>query len=143
MGTGSSSSSASARRIVPDASRAAVIDLGSNSFRLVVFSSIAGQWWRRSDEIYESVRIGAGEGETGALQRAPMERALHTIEAYAHFCRVSGLVLEDVQAVATSAIRDASNREEFLSRVVDASGLPVRALSRDEEARYGYPAAGN
>ena len=63
---------------MPDASRVAVIDLGSNSFRLVVFSSIAGRWWRRTDEIYEPVRIGAGEGETGALQAAPMERALHT-----------------------------------------------------------------
>ena len=129
--------------IVSDASRVAVIDLGSNSFRLVVFSSIAGQWWRRSDEIYESVRIGAGEGETGALQPAPMERALHTIEAYAHFCRANGLALEEVQAVATSAIRDASNREEFLSRVFEVSGLPVRVLSRDEEARYGYLAAVN
>jgi exopolyphosphatase / guanosine-5'-triphosphate,3'-diphosphate pyrophosphatase len=128
---------------VPDASRVAVIDLGSNSFRLVVFSSIAGQWWRRSDEIYESVRIGAGEGETGALQPAPMERALHTIEAYAHFCRASGLVLDEVQAVATSAIRDASNREQFLSRVFEVSGLPVRVLSREEEARYGYLAAVN
>ena len=101
---------------MPDASRVAVIDLGSNSFRLVVFSSIAGRWWRRTDEIYEPVRIGAGEGETGALQPAPIERALHTIEAYAHFCRASGIVLEEVLAVATSAIRDAANREEFLAR---------------------------
>jgi exopolyphosphatase/guanosine-5'-triphosphate,3'-diphosphate pyrophosphatase len=128
---------------VPDASRVAVIDLGSNSFRLVVFSSIAGQWWRRTDEIYEPVRIGAGEGETGALQSAPMERALHTIEAYAHFCRANGLALEKVLAVATSAIRDAANRDEFLSRVFEVSGLPVRVLSREEEARYGYLAAVN
>src|SRR2546421_5299551 len=128
---------------VPDASRVAVIDLGSNSFRLVVFSSIPGRWWRRTDEIYEPVRIGAGEGETGALQPAPMERALHTIEAYAHFCRASGLGLDEVQAVATSAIREAFNREEFLSRAYQVSGLPVRILSRDEEARYGYLAAVN
>src|SRR5437868_7803262 len=113
---------------VPDAGRVAVIDLGSNSFRLVVFSSIAGRWWRRTDEIYEPVRIGAGEGETGALQAAPMERALHTIEAYAHFCRASGLAVEAVLAVATSAIRDADNREEFLSRAFEISGLPVRVL---------------
>ena len=128
---------------MPDASRVAVIDLGSNSFRLVVFSSIAGRWWRRTDEIYEPVRIGAGEGETGALQAAPMERALHTIEAYAHFCRASGLAVEAVLAVATSAIRDADNREVFLSRAFEVSGLPVRVLSREEEARYGYLAAVN
>src|SRR5256714_13872538 len=111
MGTGSSSSSASAHRIVPDASRAAVIDLGSNSFRLVVFSSIAGQWWRRTDEIYEPVRIGAGEGETGALQLAPMERALHTIEAYAHFCRASGLVLEEGLAVGARPVPARGQRQ--------------------------------
>jgi exopolyphosphatase/guanosine-5'-triphosphate,3'-diphosphate pyrophosphatase len=128
---------------VPDDSRVAVIDLGSNSFRLVVFSSSAGEAWRRTDEIYEPVRIGAGEGETGALKRAPMERALHTIEAYAHFCRASGLELEQVLAVATSAIRDAANREEFLARAFEVSGLPVRVLSREEEARYGYLAAVN
>ena len=128
---------------MPDPSRVAVIDLGSNSFRLVVFSSIPGRWWRRTDEIYEPVRIGAGEAETGALLPAPMERALHTIEAYAHFCRASGLAVEDVLAVATSAIRDATNREEFLGRAVEVSGLPVRVLSREEEARYGYLAAVN
>src|SRR2546423_1020212 len=72
-----------------------------------------------------------------------MERALHTIEAYAHFCRASGLAVEDVLAVATSAIRDATNREEFLGRAVEVSGLPVRVLSREEEARYGYLAAVN
>src|SRR5207237_107498 len=79
----------------------------------------------------------------GALQPAPMERALHTVEAYAHFCRASGLELAEVLAVATSAIREAENREDFLSRAFEASGLPVRVLSREEEARYGYLAAVN
>ena len=43
--------------------RLAVIDLGSNSFRLVVFMAGEG-WWKRTDEIYESVRIGQGLGDT-------------------------------------------------------------------------------
>ena len=43
-----------------------------------------------------------------------MERALETVELYAHFCRATGI--DDVQAVATSAIRDADNRDEFLER---------------------------
>ena len=45
--------------------------------------------------------------------------------------------------MATSAIRDATNREEFLRAAREASGLPVRVLSREEEARYGYLAAVN
>ena len=46
--------------------RTAVADLGSNSFRLVVFTAEDG-WWKRTDEIFESVRIGAGLAETGEL----------------------------------------------------------------------------
>jgi exopolyphosphatase/guanosine-5'-triphosphate,3'-diphosphate pyrophosphatase len=123
--------------------RTAVIDMGSNSFRLVVFTAVPGEWWRRTDEIYEPVRIGAGMGEGGALKPKRIERALHTIEMYAHFCRATGLAPEDVQAVATSAIRDAENREEFLDRAREASGLRIRVLTREEEARYGYLAAVN
>jgi len=123
--------------------RLAVIDLGSNSFRLVLFTDEPGSWWRRTDEIYEPVRISAGMGDSNELQPAPMERALHAIEAYDHFCRASGLAPQDVQAVATSAIRDASNREDFLARASALSDLPVRVLAREEEARYGYLAAVN
>jgi exopolyphosphatase / guanosine-5'-triphosphate,3'-diphosphate pyrophosphatase len=129
----------------PDVSerRTAVIDLGSNSFRLVVFTAVPGQWWRRTDEIYEAVRIGAGMGDDGALKPKRVQRALDTIDMYAHFCRATGLRADDVQAVATSAIRDAANRAEFLSRAREVSGLDVRVLSREEEARYGYLAAVN
>ena len=45
----------------------AVIDLGSNSWRLVVFTYVPGAWWKRTDELYETVRIGAGLGATGRL----------------------------------------------------------------------------
>jgi exopolyphosphatase / guanosine-5'-triphosphate,3'-diphosphate pyrophosphatase len=123
--------------------RTAVIDLGSNSFRLVVFTAVPGRWWRRTDEIYEAVRIGAGMGDDGKLRPKRMERALDTIEAYAHFLRATGLRGDDVQAVATSAIRDAANRDELLSRARTLSSLDVRVLSREEEARYGYLAAVN
>jgi len=129
---------------VPDrVRRTAVIDLGSNSFRLVVFSDRPGAWWRRSDEIYEAVRIGAGMTASGELQPEATDRALHTIEHYAHFCRATGLKPGDVRAVATSAIREATNREEFLARAQEASGLSIRVLSREDEARYGYLAAIN
>jgi exopolyphosphatase/guanosine-5'-triphosphate,3'-diphosphate pyrophosphatase len=117
--------------------RLAVVDLGSNSFRLVVFTWVEDSWFRLSDEIHETVRIGEGLEETGTLAKAPLERALETVELYAHFCRATGI--EDVQAVATSAIRDASNRDEFLER----AALEVRVLSTEEEAFYGYLAAVN
>ena len=120
--------------------RTAVIDLGSNSFRLVVFSSAEG-WWRRTDEIHEAVRIGAGLAKSGELQRKPMARALQTIEVFAHFCEAAGI--EDVRAVATSAIRDATNQAAFLAAAHERTSLRVRVLSREEEAWYGYLAAVN
>jgi exopolyphosphatase/guanosine-5'-triphosphate,3'-diphosphate pyrophosphatase len=122
--------------------RLAVIDLGSNSFRLVVFTAGSG-WWKRTDEIYEPVRIGEGLMATGRLGEEPMERALATLDVFAHFCRASGLGEDAVDAVATSAIRDAENADGFLERARKRFGLPIRVLSREAEARYGYLAAVN
>ena len=122
--------------------RTAVIDLGSNSFRLVVFTARDG-WWRRSDEIYEPVRIGEGQPQEGPLREKPMKRALTTIELFAHFCTATGLDPEHVDAVATSAIRSASNQAEFLERAREVSGYDIRVLGEEEEARYGYLAAVN
>src|SRR3954451_7903157 len=125
-----------------DEQRLGVIDLGSNSFRLVVFTARDG-WWKRTDEIYEAVRIGEGLAATGELGEAGMDRAQATMEVFAHFCAASGLGPDEVDAVATSAIRDATNAREFLDRAEAASGLKVRVLSNEEEARYGYLAAVN
>jgi exopolyphosphatase / guanosine-5'-triphosphate,3'-diphosphate pyrophosphatase len=122
--------------------RLAVIDLGSNSFRLVVFMAGDG-WWRRTDEIHEPVRIGEGMLSSGRLEEEPMRRALATLDVFAHFCRASGLEAGSVDAVATSAIRDAENAEEFLARARERFGLPIRVLSREAEACYGYLAAVN
>jgi exopolyphosphatase/guanosine-5'-triphosphate,3'-diphosphate pyrophosphatase len=125
-----------------DEQRLAVIDLGSNSFRLVVFTARDG-WWKRTDEIYEAVRIGEGLAATGELGEAGMARAQATMEVFAHFCGASGLGPDEIDAVATSAIRDATNARAFLDRAEAASGLSVRVLSKEEEARYGYLAAVN
>ncbi|HEY2142558.1 MAG TPA: Ppx/GppA phosphatase family protein [Solirubrobacteraceae bacterium] len=120
--------------------RLAVIDLGSNSFRLVVFAAADG-WWRRTDEIYEPVRIGEGLAATGRLGGEPIRRALVTLDVFAHFCNAGGLEGETVDAVATSAIRDAENSEDFLRMARERTGLEIRVLSREAEAYYGYLAA--
>ena len=122
--------------------RLAVIDLGSNSFRLVVFTAGEG-WWKRTDEIHEPVRIGEGMLSTGRLGSEPIGRALATLDVFSHFCRASNLHEDSVDAVATSAIRDASNAKEFLEQARERSGMPIRVLSREQEANYGYLAAAN
>jgi exopolyphosphatase/guanosine-5'-triphosphate,3'-diphosphate pyrophosphatase len=128
--------------VTPACERLAVIDLGSNSFRLVVFMAGEG-WWRRTDEIYEPVRIGEGLAATGRLGEEPMRRALATLDVFDHFCRAAGLSGDRVDALATSAIRDAENAAGFLALARERTSLPIRVLSREEEARYGYLAAVN
>jgi len=122
--------------------RTAVVDLGSNSFRLVVFTAGPG-WWKRTDEIYEPVRIGEGMGATGELGAEPVARALATVDVFTHFCAAADLHGDDVVAVATSAIREAGNGPEFVARARAESGLDIRVISREEEARFGYLAAVN
>jgi exopolyphosphatase/guanosine-5'-triphosphate,3'-diphosphate pyrophosphatase len=120
-----------------------VIDLGSNSWRLVVFSYGAGPWWKRTDELYETVRISAGLGASGALSQDAMDRGLETLAVFERFCRANRLAGDDVHVVATSAIRDATNGLEFLAEAEHSTGLRIEILSASEEARFGYVAAIN
>jgi exopolyphosphatase/guanosine-5'-triphosphate,3'-diphosphate pyrophosphatase len=121
----------------------AVVDLGSNSWRLVVFTYAPGSWWKRTDELYETVRIGAGLAASGNLGEAAMDRGIETLTVFARFCRANRIAPEDVHVVATSAIRDAGNGERFLAEAQRATGLTVETLSAEDEAFFGYVAAVN
>jgi exopolyphosphatase/guanosine-5'-triphosphate,3'-diphosphate pyrophosphatase len=121
----------------------AVIDLGSNSWRLVLYTFSPGQWWKKTDEIFETVRIGAGLDASGRLGDAAMARGLETLDVFERFCLASGLARRDVHAVATSAIRDATNRDKFLEMAHAQIGLTIDVLSEEDEARFGYVAAVN
>ena len=125
------------------ARQVAVIDLGSNSWRLVVFTYAPGEWWKRTDELFETVRIGAGMGASGRLSDEAIGRGLETLTVFERFCTANGLRGDNVDAVATSAIRDASNQQDFLRRATDATGLAIEVLSDRDEAFYGYVAAIN
>ena len=121
----------------------AVVDLGSNSWRLVVFTYGAGPWWKRTDELYETVRIGAGLAATGQLGEAAMARGLETLAVFARFAKANRIAPADVHVVATSAIRDATNGEAFLARARAQTGLAAQTLRADQEAFLGYVAAVN
>ena len=126
--------------------RVAIIDLGSNSWRLVVFTYSRdgeGAWWKRTDELYETVRIGAGLGATGILSEEAIARGLETLTVFDGFCRAAGLRREDIHPTATSAVRDASNRDEFVRAAEGETGLEIEVLSAEDEAFLGYVAAIN
>ena len=123
----------------------AVVDLGSNSWRLVVFTygTPPHPWWKLTDELYETVRIGAGLAATGRLSYEGIGRGLETLSVFARFCRANHIPPEDVYVVATSAIRDATNGEQFLGDAQRATGLTIETLSAPDEAFFGYVAAVN
>ena len=113
----------------------AVLDIGSNTIRLLVANS-DGTSLDRLDDSSEFVRLGKGVHASGRLQEDRVAAAIEAIGRLA--ARASGLGAGDVIAIATSAVRDAANRAEFVDRVRAATGIRIRILSGDEEAQLTY-----
>ncbi len=124
-----------------DSQRMAIIDCGSNSFRLIVVEYVPHLSFKVTDEVRESVRLSEGMAESDAMSAAAMDRAARVMQIYSAFCEATGIT--DIVAVGTSAIRDARNRAYFLKRVLTESNIPVRVLTGDQEAYYAYLAAVN
>lgn len=116
------------------------MDLGSNTFRLVVFEFTPGGPFRLVEEVREVVRLTEGTAPDAPISHDAIARATRVARLFAGFCRGSGIT--DVRAVATSAIRDAPNGDEVLGAIVDA-GLPARIISGEEEAFYAWVGAMN
>ncbi|MDA5555205.1 Ppx/GppA family phosphatase [Shimia sp. MMG029] len=126
-------------------SRVGVVDVGSNSVRMVVFDGAA-----RSPAYFYNEKImcalGAGIAETGLLNPKGRERALAAIARFAQIARtmeVSGLT-----AVATAAVREASDGPDFCAEVLAQTGVPIHVIDGAEEARLsaqgvltGWPGA--
>src|SRR5690606_23301251 len=111
----------------------AVLDIGSNSVRLVVYERHA----RALTPLYNekaSCALGRGIAQTGRLADANVARALSTMQRFAMVVRL--MRVGQVYVLATSAVRDASNREEFVSAVEAIMHTPVRVLSGEEEAHF-------
>ncbi len=123
-----------------ESTRVAVIDVGSNTARLIVMQSQPGFAYRLVDEIREVVRLRQGMGPGGMSEEA-MERGLSTLRLFKRFCDSTGV--DSILATATSAVRDASNGAEFIELVRQATGLSLRLLSEEEEAYYGAVGAMN
>ncbi len=116
--------------------RVGIIDLGSNTTRLIIMGYTPYHSFRLLDEVRENVRLAEGIGEDGKLRPGPMDRGVATMRLFATLCRSNGVLR--IVPTATSAVRDATNRDEFLARVVAEAGLEMRVLSAEEEAYYGY-----
>lgn len=119
--------------------RIAAIDIGSNSVRQIVADVSADGGIQVVDEMKAAPRLASGLVDTGALQDDAITRAVESIGRMATLARQLGA--ERIEAVATSAVRDASNGDEFLQRVNRETGLFVRVLEGEEEARLSFRSA--
>ncbi|MFN0114122.1 MAG: Ppx/GppA family phosphatase [Paracoccaceae bacterium] len=113
-------------------SRVGVVDVGSNSVRLVVFDGAA-----RSPAYFYNEKIMAGLGEglakTGLLNPLGKERALAALSRFALLAR--GMQVEPLTCVATAAVREAADGPEFRALVEHETGLKLRVIDGEEEAR--------
>ena len=121
--------------------RIAVIDLGSNSARLIILHIYANGAYNLVYHQKESLRLGEGMGRDQLLQPAAIERSLAALRNIAQMCRI--MKADTILAVATAAVRNARNGPEFLDRVGRETGLPIQAISGESEARLGYLGAIN
>jgi exopolyphosphatase/guanosine-5'-triphosphate,3'-diphosphate pyrophosphatase len=118
----------------------AVIDVGSNSIRsLVVEMEGKGATPKVLDDQREVVRLASGLRRRGRLSRKAMGRAIEALKRMADIARARGA--RRVAVVGTSAIREASNRRQFIERVHAQTGLRLRVVSEDEEARLAFESA--
>ncbi|MFL7837688.1 MAG: hypothetical protein ACK2T4_01555 [Candidatus Promineifilaceae bacterium] len=118
----------------PSTQRIAVIDLGSNTARMVVISTVPGYAYNLSDEIREVVRLREGMSPRG-LSAEATERAFFTLRLFKDYCDSAGV--DEIIATATSAVRDAYNGALFVEQVQEEIGLLLQVLDGEQEAYYG------
>ena len=115
--------------------RLAAVDLGSNSFRLEIVRLDHGQF-ERAQYLKETVRQGGGLDAERKLSAEAMQRGWDCLARFGE--RLAGFKKAQVRAVATQTLREARNRDEFLSRANNILGFPIDVISGREEARLIY-----
>ena len=113
----------------------AAVDLGSNSFHLIVARYTHGQLVV-IDRLRESVRLGSGLDADGRLDREVAARALACLERFGQ--RLREIRADKVRVVGTNALRRAHRKQSFLERARAALGTPIEIVSGIEEARLIY-----
>ncbi len=124
------------------AKRTAIIDIGSNSARLVIFEKTSRYGFHLICEQKSKVRIGEGAYEKeGYLQPIGIKRAFLTLKSFVH--TIEKYQVNKTICVATSALRDAPNGKIFVQWIQKELGLSIRIIDGKKEARYGAIAANN
>jgi exopolyphosphatase / guanosine-5'-triphosphate,3'-diphosphate pyrophosphatase len=124
-------------------SRVAAIDCGTNSIRLLVADLTEhGDGTAHLRDVHREmriVRLGEGVDANRRLSVAALKRTRDALADYTTICRRKGV--ERVRMVATSATRDATNRDEFFAMTRETLGVEAEVISGDEEARLSFTGA--
>ncbi|RXK07163.1 Ppx/GppA phosphatase family protein [Halarcobacter bivalviorum] len=119
-----------------------IIDIGSNSMRMVVLEKSSRFSFNLINETKSRVKISEGCYENGGnLQEAPMQRAFNSLQSFLNISKA--LKSRKIICVATSALRDAPNAKVFTNKVKNELGLNIRVIDGPKEAYYGGVAALN
>lgn len=117
--------------------KAAIIDLGSNSFRLLLGTYIDGQWHNEPKRLW-TTRLGNRDAN-GYLTEEAIQKGLDALRDIKEAVQAYGA--EKVIGLATSAVREAPNGEEFMKEAVKVCPMEGRILTGEEEAYYGFRGA--
>ncbi len=124
--------------VVGEPMRVAAIDCGTNSLRLLI-ADVAGTTFREVQREMEVVRLGQGVDRTGQFDPEAIARTLAVTQKYAEIIRSKGV--EKIRFCATSATRDASNRQIFIDGVKDILGVEPEVIPGTEEAALSFKGA--
>ena len=113
----------------------AAIDLGSNSFHMLVIREVAGSI-QTLTRIKRKVRLAAGLNSNNTLSREAIERGWQCLRLFAE--RLQDIPPSQMRVVATATLRLATNADEFIQRAEAILGCPVQVISGEEEARLIY-----
>ena len=116
--------------------RLAAIDVGTNSIRLVVAEVDSAASYRVLDEERAQTRLGEGLYQGGSLGAEPMHRSLEALDRMRALAE--GMGVEETRAIATAAVREAVNGQEFLEAAQAGAGVRLEVISEDEEARLAF-----
>jgi exopolyphosphatase/guanosine-5'-triphosphate,3'-diphosphate pyrophosphatase len=116
--------------------RLAAIDIGSNSIRLVVAEAQPGGRYRVLDEERETTRLARSLASTGKLDEDSIQASLTALRRFKSI--VTGMGVESLRAIATCAVREATNGLEFCRRVRQELDLAIEIIDSDQEARLAF-----
>ncbi|HEX3007243.1 MAG TPA: hypothetical protein VHO90_06460 [Bacteroidales bacterium] len=116
--------------------RIAIIDLGTNTFNLLIADNQDKNSWSHVYKIKEAVKLGQGGINKGFITPDAFKRGLEAIER--HHQRMLDYKVDKVYAYGTSALRDASNGQDFIDEIKKGFGIEVRLITGDKEAELIY-----